>query len=66
MDRLDGWGDSVPHHEQNVYELDWGWNQIDEAPVHLGLTHFWPHFEGVVVDFFLMKLYNNGRLALIQ
>ena len=50
MDRLDGWGDSVPHHERNVYELDWGWNPIDEAPVHLGLTHFWPHYEGVVVD----------------
>lgn len=51
MDLLDEWGDSVPHHERNMYELDWGWNPIDEAPVHLGITHFWPNYEGIDINY---------------
>ncbi|CAB9506429.1 keto reductase family 1 member C1 homolog [Seminavis robusta] len=48
MKLLDDWGDNVTPQQGNLYKMDWNWNPVDEASVHLGRTDYWPHYEGVV------------------
>lgn len=65
MRQLDEWGDAISDDNndddddgvrdsiRNLYEEDWNWNPIDEAPVHRGRTDFWDsNFEGVDAIYF--------------
>jgi len=41
MKLLDEWGGiTVPNQQRNIYKKEWNWNPIDEAPVHIGRTHY--------------------------
>ena len=52
MTTLDSLGDDVEWNRRNIYKTDWNWNPIDEAPIHLGQTHFWPDYVGVKEFYF--------------
>ena len=50
LDHLGDDDDDIQMNKKNLYKRDWNWNPIDEAPVHLGYTHYWPNYTNVQYD----------------